>query len=296
MPCFSPLSAYRLANGSIVFAERGDVVSALSLPCGQCIGCRLERSRQWAVRCMHESSMHDSNCFITLTYDDDHLPYDRSLNYRHFQLFMKKLRKRFTGVPIRFYMCGEYGEKFDRPHYHAIIFGLDFADRDVVSVSDSGFPVSFSKVLSSLWSFGNAYVGDVSFESAAYCARYIMKKITGDMAIEHYKFITPDGEVLYRTPEFNHMSNRKGIGFSWIDKFLSDVFPHDRVVINGSKSKPPRYYDKIYSKINPDSFEAIQFQREQDGRSRYSDNTPDRLAVREVCTRARLSRFSRSID
>ena len=127
MPCFHPLDAWQCSNGDVVFTDnlaRNDVIRRLALPCGRCVGCRLERSRQWAVRCMHEASMHMFNSFVTLTYDDDHLPEYNSLNYKHFQDFMKRLRKSHNGV--RFYMCGEYGEDFSRPHYHALLFNCFF--------------------------------------------------------------------------------------------------------------------------------------------------------------------------
>ncbi len=131
MPCYHPLSAFQCADGSIVFHERRwyNTVKTLSLPCGQCIGCRLERSRQWAMRCMHEAQLHENNCFITLTYDNTHLPSDGSLHYKDFQLFIKRLRKKFGNTRIRYYMAGEYGENFGRPHFHACIFGHDFHDK-----------------------------------------------------------------------------------------------------------------------------------------------------------------------
>ena len=295
MACYSPLSAYRLANGSVVFAERGDVVSSLTLPCGQCIGCRLERSRQWAVRCMHEASLHDTNCFITLTYSSDHLPSDNSLNYRHFQLFMKRLRK-YAKVPVRFYMCGEYGELGERPHYHACLFGYSFSDLQLVNVSPAGSPIYRSAVLESLWTFGFSSIGEVTFESAAYVARYIMKKITGYNSDAHYRDVDlSTGEIINRVPEFNRMSLKPGIGARWFEKFTSDVFPHDRVVINGAKSKPPRYYDKLYSKIDPIGFESIQFERELAAIPHKADNTPDRLRVKSIVAEARLSQLKRSI-
>jgi len=295
MACYSPLSAYRLANGSVVFAERGDVISSLTLPCGQCIGCRLERSRQWAVRCMHESSLHDQNCFITLTYSTDHLPSDNSLNYRHFQLFMKRLRK-YAKVPVRFYMCGEYGEMGDRPHYHACLFGYAFSDLQLVNVSPAGSPIYRSSALESLWTFGFSSIGEVTFESAAYVARYIMKKITGHNSSAHYRDVDlSTGEIINRMPEFNRMSLKPGIGALWFDKFTSDVFPHDRVIINGVKSKPPRYYDKLYSKLDPIGFESIQYERELASIPLKADNTPDRLRVKSIVAEARLSQLKRSI-
>ena len=131
MPCFCPLEGWRSKDRSstgkrkIVFNPRDALRDMpVTVPCGQCIGCRLERSRQWAVRCIHEASLHEDNCFITLTYDDAHLPTDLSLNVSHFQKFMKRLRKRF-GEGIRFFHCGEYGENFGRPHYHACLFTSD---------------------------------------------------------------------------------------------------------------------------------------------------------------------------
>ena len=295
MACFSPLSAYRLANGEVVFVERGDVVSSLTLPCGQCIGCRLERSRQWAVRCMHEASLHDNNCFITLTYSSEHLPSDNSLHYRHFQLFMKRLRK-YAKTPVRFYMCGEYGDMGGRPHYHACLFGYSFADLQLVNHSPAGSPIYRSAVLESLWTSGFSSVGEVTFESAAYVARYIMKKITGSQSDAHYRDVDlSSGEIITRCKEFNRMSLKPGIGAKWFEKFNTDVFPHDRVIINGSKSKPPRYYDKLYSRMNPIGFEDIQYFRELAAIPHSADNTPERLRVKSVVAQARLAQLKRSL-
>lgn len=184
--CVCPLSAWQTESGAIVFAERGNIRRSLTLPCGQCIECRLERSRQWGVRIMHEASLHDANSFVTLTYNDENLPHDGGLVYRHFQLFMHRLRKRVPSK-IRFFMCGEYGENFGRPHFHACIFGLDFVDKTLWQVRN-GVKLYRSKKLESLWEFGYSSIGTVTFESAAYVARYIMKKVTGDAAETHYSF------------------------------------------------------------------------------------------------------------
>ena len=133
MACYHPMPAVRLANGDVTFVSRTKVDGhAIYLPCGQCVGCRLERSRQWAVRCMHERSMHERACFVTLTYDDEHLPPGKSLNYPDVQKFLRRLRKR-VGVPIRFYLCGEYGDDTDRPRYHICLFGFDFPDKALLS-------------------------------------------------------------------------------------------------------------------------------------------------------------------
>lgn len=196
MPCYSPLEAWRPVKSTrsknpFIFSYHPEKCSSVSpdltLPCGQCIGCRLERSRQWAVRCVHEASLHKRNCFITLTYNNDHLPEDRGLHYDHFQLFMKRLRKKY-GEGIRFYMCGEYGEKLGRPHFHACLFNHDFSDKTPWKTTETGFKLFRSKELEELWPYGYSSVGAVSFESAAYVARYIMKKVNGEAAEMHYTF------------------------------------------------------------------------------------------------------------
>jgi len=298
MACFHPLQAYQCSDGSIVFSERkGDVVRSLSLPCGQCRGCRLERSRQWAVRCMHEASLHEHNCFITLTYDNDHCPTDRSLNYGDYQRFMKRFRKRFKDSTIRFYMAGEYGEKFERPHFHACIFGFDFPDKTLWKRTPSGSLIYRSKSLEDLWPFGYSSIGDVTFESAAYVARYVMKKRTGKGVGDHYE--TTDfetGEIKDRVPEFNRMSLKPGIGFDWYRKFHSDIYPHDYVVINGRESRPPKFYDKKFAEQFPEEFEALQFQRFVDAVDRFDDNSDERLLVKEQVLEAKFSRLNRSID
>lgn len=195
MPCYKPLDAWRPDRSAVskrlMFEYNpkycGQTMPDLQVPCGQCVGCRLERSRQWAIRCMHEAQMHKQNCFITLTYDDKHLPEDHGLHYKHFQDFMKRLRKKY-GAGIRFYMCGEYGEQLGRPHFHACIFGMDFADKKLWKTTGSKSKLYRSAELEKLWTFGFSSVGDVNFESAAYVARYIMKKVTGEAATEHYRF------------------------------------------------------------------------------------------------------------
>jgi len=298
MPCYHPLDAFRCVDGTVVFNQlrKHDIVSTLSLPCGQCIGCRLERSRQWAMRCMHEAQLHEKNCFITLTYNDDHIPPDYSLNYRDFQLFMKRLRFRFPRKKIRFYMAGEYGEKFDRPHFHACIFGLDFDDKTVFRKSPSGAILYRSETLEELWTFGYSSIGDVTFESAAYVARYIMKKINGNHAAEHYEHIdTSTGEVIHRKPEFNKMSLKPGVGAEWYKKYKSDVYPHDYVVVKGKQLRPPKYYDRLYKIDNPYEFDEVLYKRELNAKLHLVDQTPDRLAVQELVQTAALTTLKRKL-
>lgn len=294
MPCYHPMPAVRMSDGSVKFVSRNKrgVEGDLSLPCGQCVGCRLERSRQWAMRCVHESSLHESNAFITLTYSDEHLPASRSLVYSDFQKFMKRLRKR-TKAKITFYVGGEYGELEMRPHFHACLFGYDFPDKVFFKKSASGERLFTSKFLESLWPFGLSSVGAVSFQSAAYIARYCMKKVNGDLAKAHYEYVDEFGEIHDRLPEFNHMSLKPAIGKRWLEKFRTDVFPRDYVVLNGVKTKPPKYYDRLFEKEDPGSFSEIVAQREADAELNLSDNSYARLSVKEQVVLARVSLLKR---
>ena len=118
--------------------------------------------------------MYDDNCFITLTYSNQHIPADGSLDVRVFQKFMKRLRKRF-GDGIRFYHCGEYGSLLGRPHYHACLFNFDFPDKYLWK-ENNGQKLYRSPSLEELWPYGYSSIGTVTFESAAYVARYILKR------------------------------------------------------------------------------------------------------------------------
>ena len=301
MPCYSPLRGWRSAerneNGkrSIVFNPRYALRDMpVDVPCGQCIGCRLERSRQWAVRCVHEASLYDKNCFITLTYDDQHLPYDGSLNLDHFQRFMKRLRKRY-GDGIRFFHCGEYGENFGRPHYHACLFNFDFPDREFWS-QRQGVNLYTSAALAELWPYGFSSIGDVTFESAAYVARYVMKKVTGDAAEEHYTRVCEiTGQIYERKPEYVTMSRRPGIGRGWVDKYLGDVYPSDFVVINGVKCRPPRFYDSIYDVCDPRHSARVKSARWCNAKKHACDNTDSRLLVRNEVATSRCDRLIRNL-
>lgn len=237
------------------------------------------------MRCVHEASLYQANSFITLTYDDAHFPHRGMLHYPDYQKFMKRLRFHVK-KPVRFYMCGEYGPTTWRPHFHACLFGYDFEDKAYWSTLPSDSKIFRSALLERLWPFGFASVGAVTFESAAYVARYCVAKVTGHNAKAHYA--RQDAHGAYSLPpEFNKMSLKPGIGARWLQKYETDVFPHDYVVINGKEVKPPKYYDRLYNSKSPEEFEAIQYRRETDGRSRYLDNTPERLAVKETVAIAR---------
>lgn len=305
MPCYHPIEAFRLSSGQVTFVDRGDILGSFHIKCGQCVGCRLERSRQWAVRCVHEAKLYDRNCFISLTYDPEHVPPFSTLRYPDFQKFMKRLRRwsdRHTaGFRVRpvihFYMAGEYGDKFGRPHYHACLFNFDFPDRVFFCHSPSGHKLYRSKLLEKLWPFGFSSIGELNFETAAYTARYIMKKINGDLAEAHYSFIDMDtGEIIMRTPEFNHMSlHGGGIGGGAFDRWHSDWYPKGEVLSRGKPALTPRYYDKRLKRIDPEAYADLQSDREERSFKWVGEQTVDRLRVREVVAKARLSQFKRSI-
>jgi len=244
--------------------------------------------------------MHPNNLFLTLTYDNEHLPEDRSLHYEHFKLFNKRLlshyRRQLGHKGIRFYMCGEYGETFGRPHYHSIQFNFDLPDKKLLKV-ERGNRVYTSELLSDIWGMGFCTIGGVTFQSAAYVARYIMKKVTGDLARDHYEYMDPEtGEIFGRTPEFTNMSRRPGVGGLWFEKYRGDVFPDDFVVVNGKKCKPPRYYTNQHEILYPDEVAKLKRARKALAKRRAADNTPARLAVKSKIMDARLKLLKRSIE
>ena len=248
---------------------------------------------------MHEASLHEQNCFITLTYDDENLPVDESINVKDYQLFMKKLRHRFPDKKIRFFHCGEYGEKYGRPHYHAIIFGVDFSQDKIPGGQSNGIMYYNSPTLDKCWGKGYATIGDVTFESASYVARYIMKKITGDEAEEHYQHVTRYGELVQRKPEYTTMSRKPGIAKKWIQKYQDDVYPDDVLIIRTKDgqyipSKPPRFYDSHFEMENPDQMEIIRQERVRAGYLSDRNDTA-RLKAKETITRQKLKQLPRNL-
>lgn len=315
MPCYNPMQVYfSVVDGKKIvdfssatpiknFVDGRPQIfpeSVMALPCGGCIGCRLEHSRQWAMRIMHESEMHEHNCFLTLTYAPEHLPSDVSLKKKHFVNFMKRLRIAIdrrthpalvTGIDeignllgVRYYQCGEYGEKFSRPHYHACVFGLKLLDLELFK--NGKFPLYTSKTLSDLWGFGYVVVGELTFESAAYVARYCTKKINGRKADDHYQG---------RQPEYATMSRSPGIGATWYKKHKDDIYPDDFLVVRGYKCGVPRFYDKLLDKESPDLLVKLKADRVLRAKDN-PDNTFDRLKVKEFCVSDKFYRKIRSYE
>lgn len=292
MACYSPLSAFKTDDGQIVFVDTGG--RPLQLPCGRCIGCRIQRAEDWTVRLMHEAQMHEHSCFITLTYKDA----PASLEYRDFQLFMKRLRfhyaNDYTGEGIRFFCAGEYGSQNWRPHFHALLFGIDFAQMDAKVFKESGqFKLYESEALNALWPAGFSSVGRCDPASAAYCANYCISKVDGDKAQAHYTRIDPfTGEILALRPEFGRMSLKPGIGVPWYRKFANDLHNKDIAVLNdGRKKKVPRSYMKLLQDKDPLRYEEICYNRYL--RSLDADDSPERLDARARFAKARLDFYNR---
>lgn len=314
MPCYYPIKAYRSNAGRNKATGKWPLVfdsiyrytgpdpagyEELTVACGQCIGCRLERARQWSIRCVHEASLHKQNCFLTLTYDDAHLPraVDIStgeigkgapvLRKKDMVYFMKYLRKEY-GPGIRFFQCGEYGGRTYRPHHHVLLFNFDFPDKKFFTTKN-GFPLYTSESLRRLWSHGNHLIGSLTFESAGYTARYIVKKELGKYAKEYYEYY----DIV---PEYVTMSRRPGIAHDWIDKYMGDVFPSDEVIMRKKRMKPPRYYSNIFELQDPGEYVKVKLQRKAVAQQRSADNTYERLRVKERLQQIRMERLPRPLN
>lgn len=292
MSCDAPIQAYR---GGVVNPATGKrpmqfrLAGAYSgvrqmLPCGKCAGCRLEYSRRWAIRLMHENKMHKASEFVTLTYRNEDLPHVGTLVPRDLQLFHKRLHNRLMdlrGYGIRYYGCGEYGDINKRPHYHSLLFGVRFEDKVLYSVNGRGNEVFTSKTLDDIWGLGDCKIGSVSFESCAYVARYCLKKVDGAKREDgHYAVVDSDGVVHERVPEFAHMSRRPGIGSSYFNKYGSEISTHDSIIVNSREVPSIRYYDLKIEALDP--ARLVVLRRNRMRRRIWSERQVDRRRVKEV--------------
>lgn len=261
-----------------------DAFRALDLPCGQCTSCKLNKTRTWGIRIVHEvyyiwERWQLPSCFITLTYDEKHLPIDGSLVPKHLQDFIKRLRERLRqeNVFIRHYSIGEYGTTcvkhniqecikcgpIQRPHYHAIIMGYAFNDRRLVG-NRMGNNVYESELLNDTWGMGFTELGSATFESAAYCARYLMKKINGPMADQHYIRYCWKRDNWYEVEkEFAYMSTKPGIGKGFAMRYQTDLLERDECPIpgRGSHGKMPKYYLDKFEEMYPEFIENLKENR-----------------------------------
>lgn len=273
MPCYGPLTGYygkerhpKTGRRSLVFDKRQSFSGVpIQIPCGQCIGCKLERSRQWAMRCMHEKRMHVDSAFLTMTYSPDRLPVGGTLVKRDLQLFMKRLRKE-RSAGLRFFACGEYGETTFRPHYHVLLLNTCFPDMKFWKQAGDN-ELFASAELNGLWTNGDCLIGEVTFDSCAYVARYCTKVITGPAAESHYAG---------REPEFTVMSRRPGIGFSYYQRYGAEAYRHDSVVVNGFEVGLPRYYDTKYELVDPARLEVLKRERLRRAKLHKADSTSAR--------------------
>lgn len=266
----------------------------VQLPCGSCDGCLLERSRQWAIRCTHEASLSEDNCFVTLTYDDQNLPANGGLWPDDFTAFMKALRQKIAPRKVRYFYCGEYGERFGRPHFHAILFGWWFPDSEACG-ERNGMTVWRSRMLERLWKRGRTEIGTVTFESAAYVARYVLKKRSEDGERSGREVLGEGADALpARHAPYARMSRNPGIGAKWIEQFCGEVLAGDSVVVRGRESKPPRYYDLVAARFAPEAVEA-----NKAARSAGRDSRAGSVAGREagaVIAASRINLFRRELE
>lgn len=266
MSCYHPLNAVVLGtkpNGklNIKILKNSDFTwqdpdyEYIKIPCGHCIGCRLKYSRVWADRCMAEASYYDNNVFLTLTYDNEHLPEPlegsnvHPLVKRDLQLFMKRLRKRLPDQKIRFFACGEYGspEKSFRPHYHLILFNCKLDDIELLVKNEREFRYYTSKIISDCWKYGFHIITKVNWSTCAYVARYVVKKQTGKGAEIYEKYNFP--------PEFSLMSRKPGIGKQFFEDNAIDIY-YDGAFLSTEEGAhriyPNKYYDNLFDIEYPD--------------------------------------------
>lgn len=287
----------------------------------------------WAVRCVHEASLHADglgSVFCTLTYRNrsdatgeqlkrgQFIPDSWSLDKADFQRFIKRLRKgnEERGSPprpgLKYYHCGEYGNRcihgldlekvgcplcnVGRPHYHAIIFGVAFRDR-VPYATQNGEVRYTSPELERIWGNGFVDVGEVTPQSAAYVARYCMKKVTGVQAEEHYRRVTEYGEVIELEPEYATMSN--GLGAGWYERYRDDVYPSDEVPVPGASQpidrKSPRYYDELLKRADPVMYEAVKQKRKQYKEDNPQEFEPQRLLSKYKVKKSQVSQLKRNL-
>lgn len=258
----------------------------LSIPfkCRKCYGCKKERARQWSLRCVHEASLYERNCFVTLTMSTDfiksrgHWSVDRA----DVQKFLKRLRKRFKDVKIRVYYASEYGTRYKRPHYHILLFNVDFDDKVFLKKTQAGSILYTSPTLSELWQYGYHSIGEVTQQSAAYAAQYTMNKLCSH-ELKQYAL----------KPEFQGFSNRPGLGRQWIENNWKEVYPFDSCVVDGYEQKPPEYYDKVFGIISPSILKEVKQERLDQAQWNAVHSTYARLQVRMKCAIARSNMFAR---
>jgi hypothetical protein len=264
----------------------GGVLWPVTVPCGHCLGCRTDQARGWAVRLVHEGMITSPAWFVTLTYAPEKLPEFGSLVPRDITLFVRRLREGSTRS-LSYYVAGEYGETTARPHYHAVLFGPQFLDRERLA-DRHGAPVFRSDSLESAWGHGLCEFTGLTYAAARYVASYVRKKVSARHDSEHYTRVDPEtGELVELQREYARMSRRPAIGKRWIERYWRDVYPRDFVVMDGRELKPPRYYDKWMDEHQPAVMMAVREQRYED----IVEIGDEKLIMKEKVHRARVALF-----
>jgi len=240
--------------------------------------------------------MHEHSCFVTLTYNDENLPMDRSVLKRDWQTFMKRLRKALAPIKIRFYMCAEYGETTIRPHYHALIYGWEFPDRTEHTKTEVGNILYISETLDAIWGKGNCQIGQITFDSAAYCARYVLKKQNGDYDEEHYEVdnLQTCTGIRDRKKEYTLSSTCRGLGYSWLKKYKNDL-KKGYLTLNGCKMGIPAYYIRQLEEIDLKLAEQIKEKHRQSIDQDDPELSLARLRVKEKIKRNKAKSLTRTI-
>lgn len=272
MPCYHPIPAWesrQLASTrrfGITFRKAEAYTDRpVDLPCGKCIGCRIRRANEWGTRVMNELKDAGLSSFVTLTYDDQHLPPGASLNKDDLQRFWKRLRK--AGHTIRYFACGEYGETTNRPHYHAVVLGY-WPSHRVQLPGNRNIPLYRSPELEKLWPLGHSSFSPVTRENATYVAKYTLGKY--DEKGQPRDF----GE---RLPPYLTMSTHPGIGHNYARDNARALAHHDGIRLRGgSLAALPRYYDKVLDRHDPHLARGLKTRRKEKAADR-GDVTLDQL-------------------
>lgn len=284
MACEAPIRAYKAANGRLVFFKRTDwqyhqePYTGLAIPCGTCILCRSEQARQYAVRIAHEAQLHEENSFLTLTYNDKHLPEHGSLNYEHLVKFWKRLRKAYG--QMRYYAVGEYGDESLRPHYHAVVFGHAFT-HDRIIVQQKPHVLWISPQLNEIWGHGDVKIGALTFETARYTASYVTKKLRSKQ--QYVRIDEQTGELVRVTQPRAFMS--RNIARQWWEEYGKFAAEHDFVVINGKRQKPPKAYDRWLNEVDEKKMAEIKENRRK--KAKYVSTEKTRARARNAHAHAK---------
>ena len=288
MACYHPLKAawygeltekgkkkYILENPEYEYISP---IETIEIPCGKCIGCRIDYSKEWATRCMLEAKNYKYNAFITLTYNEENVRHTEGINIETGETvdrltlhpeditkFMKDLRRywkyHYNEDNIKFYLCGEYGETTGRPHYHIIAFNLHIRDLEPFFINKNKDQIYLSETINKIWKMGQTSIGEVTWQSCSYTARYVMKKLKGKDSKEIY-------ELLGIIPEFVRMSRNPGIGRSYFEKNKAEIYQTDELFIEDGKGKvltlkPVKYFDRLFDLDSPEAMQAIKLQRKK---------------------------------